>query len=107
MTEIDKLVDRRIAEYESRLKHIDELYEQAHQASENLDEDHELKTELGQYHEQRVDLANHTAKLKELPLDHWREDMIRSSGGPAQTSTEAASLRCWRLVSPASSIIFW
>jgi hypothetical protein len=80
MTEIDKLVDRRIAEYESRLKHIDELYEQAHQASENLDEDHELKTELGQYHEQRVDLANHTAKLKELPLDHWREDMIQSSG---------------------------
>ena len=80
MTEIDKLVDRRIAEYESRLKHIDELYEQAHRASEELDEDHELKTELGQYHEQRVDLANHTAKLKELPLDHWREDMIQSSG---------------------------
>jgi len=80
MTEIDKLVDRRIAEYESRLKHIDELYDQAHQASEKLDENHELKTELGQYHDQRVDLANHTAKLKELPLDHWREDMIRSSG---------------------------
>ena len=80
MTEIDKLVDRRIAEYESRLKHIDELYEQAHRASEKLVEDHELKTELGQYHEQRVDLANHTAKLKELPLDHWREDMIQSSG---------------------------
>ena len=80
MTEIDKLVDRRIAEYESRLKHIDELYDQAHQASEKLDDDHELKTELGQYHEQRVDLANHAAKLKELPLDHWREDVIQSSG---------------------------
>ena len=80
MTDIDKLVDRRIHEYESRLKHIDELYEKAHQASEKLDDDHELKTELGQYHEQRVDLAKHTAKLKELPLDHWREDMIRSSG---------------------------
>ena len=46
MTEIDKLVDRRIAEYESRLKHIDELYEQAHRASEKLDEDHELKSVL-------------------------------------------------------------
>ena len=80
MTEIDKLVDRRIAEYESRLKHIDELYEQAHQASEKLDDDHELKTELGQYHQQRTDLANHTEKLKLMPLEHWREDTIRSSG---------------------------
>ena len=80
MTEIDKLVDRRIAEYESRLKHIDELYDQAHQASEKLDDDHELKTELGQYHQQRTDLANHTEKLKLMPLDHWREDTIQSSG---------------------------
>ena len=80
MTEIDKLVDRRIAEYESRLKHIDELYEQAHQASEKLDDDHELKTELGQYHQQRTDLANHTEKLKLMPLEHWREDTIQSSG---------------------------
>jgi hypothetical protein len=80
MTDIDKLVDRRISEYESRLKHIDELYEQAHQASQKLDDDHELKTELGQYHTQRVDLANHTANLKQLPLDHWREDMIQTSG---------------------------
>jgi hypothetical protein len=80
MTDIDKLVDRRISEYESRLKHIDELYEQAHQATAKLDDDHALKTELGEYHEQRTDLANHTAKLKELPLAHWREDMIQSSG---------------------------
>jgi len=80
MTEIDKLVDRRIAEYESRLKHIDELYDQAHQASEKLDDDHELKTELGQYHQQRTDLANHTEKLKLMPLEHWRENTIQSSG---------------------------
>ena len=80
MTEIDKLVDRRIAEYESRLKHIDELYDQAHQASEKLDENHELKTELGQYHQQRTDLANHTEKLKLMPLEHWRENTIQSSG---------------------------
>ena len=80
MTDIGKLVDRRISEYESRLKHIDELYEKAHQASEKLDDDHVLKTELGQYHVQRVDLANHTAKLKALPMEHWRDDMIQSSG---------------------------
>jgi len=80
MTDIDKIVDRRISEYESRLKHIDELYEQAHEASQKLGDDHEYKSELGQYHAQRVDLANHTAKLKELPLDHWREDMIQTSG---------------------------
>ncbi len=79
MTAIDKLVDQHIREYESRLKHIDELYDRAHQASENLD-DETLKTELGQYHEQRADLANHTAKLKERPMAHWREDMIQSAG---------------------------
>lgn len=79
MTAIDKLVDQHIRQYESRLKHIDELYERAHQAAEKLD-DEALKAELGQYHEQRVDLAGHTAKLKHRPMAHWREDMIESSG---------------------------
>lgn len=80
MTAIDKLVDQHIREYESRLKHIDELYDRAHQASQGLDDDHAIKAELGQYHEQRVELANHTAKIKERPMAHWREDMIESAG---------------------------
>ncbi len=80
MTAIDKLVDQHIREYESRLKHIDELYDRAHQASQGLDDDHALKIELGQYHDQPADLAKHTAKIKERPLAHWREDMIESSG---------------------------
>jgi hypothetical protein len=79
MTTTDQLVSQHINEYESRLKHIDELYERAQQASEQLDDD-EIKSELGQYQLQRAELASHTEELKQRPMAHWREDIIQSAG---------------------------
>lgn len=47
MTTKEKIVDQHIREYESRLKHLDELFERAKQSSARLDDDHALKPELG------------------------------------------------------------
>jgi hypothetical protein len=46
MTNKEQLIDQHIREYESRLKHIDELYERAHSATEHLDDAHETRVEL-------------------------------------------------------------
>ena len=76
----EKLVDQHIREYESRLKHLNELYVQAERASAKLDDGHALKSELQQYRDQHDDLAGQAVELKKLPLGHWREEMIQSAG---------------------------
>ena len=80
MTITEKIADQHIREYESRLKHLDELFERAKQASARLDDGHALKSELGQYEEQYNDLANQTAKPGKRPYAHLPEDIIASAG---------------------------
>jgi len=80
MTATERLVSEHIREYESRLKHIDELYTRAQQASEKLDADDELKLELAQYAQQRAELANQTQRVKTMPVKNWREELVQSSG---------------------------
>ncbi len=80
MTVSERLVNQHIMEHESRLKHIDELIDKAHQGSSVLEEGHALKAELGQYRDQRSTLAEKTEELKAMPTEHWREEMIKSAG---------------------------
>ena len=80
MTATERLVSEHIREYESRLKHIDELFERAQQASEKLDDDHALKSELEQYQQQRTELAKEADRVKTMPVDQWRKDLLKSSG---------------------------
>ena len=79
MTATERLVSEHIREYESRLKHIDELFERAQQASENLD-DHALKSQLDKFQRQRAELAKQTAELKTMSRDQWRKELVQSSG---------------------------
>ena len=80
MTITEKIADQHIREYESRLKHLDELFERAKQSSARLDDGHALKSELGRYQEQYTDLTNQTAKPGKTPYAHLREDIIKSAG---------------------------
>ena len=80
MNVTEKLVEQHIREYESRLKHVNELFNKAQKVSESLDQGHELHSELKLYSEQQNEIARQAAELKKLPFAHWREDMIRSSG---------------------------
>ena len=79
MNSIERLVGQHVSEYESRLKHIDELYQRAHDAAVVVEDDI-VKSELRKYQQQRADFARHTDKIKNMPIEHWREDMIQSSG---------------------------
>lgn len=73
MTTKEQLIEQHIREYESRLKHIDELYQRAHEATEHLDADDSTRAELEQLGAQRE-------KVKALPLDKLKHEIVRSAG---------------------------
>jgi len=76
----DELITQHIREYESRLKHIDELYDRAQQATENLDDDNKIRRELKSYEEQKSQLASEVEKIETMPLENWREETARKAG---------------------------
>lgn len=80
MTTTERLVSEHVREYESRLKHIDELFERAQQASDRLDDDSALKSELDEYRQQRRELGKESERIKTMSVKKWREDLIQSSG---------------------------
>lgn len=80
MTSKEQLIEQHVREYESRLKHIDELYHRAHEATEHLDDDHQVRSELQDYAAQRRELQRHADKIKTMPTDSWREETARSAG---------------------------
>ena len=80
MTTKEQLIEQHIREYESRLKHIDELYARAHEATEHLDDDHSARAELQDIAERRGELKQKTEALKSLPASNWREETMRAAG---------------------------
>ena len=80
MTSKEQLIEQHIHEYESRLKHIDELYQSAHQVADRLDEAQDAKPGLSELAAQRALLQQTTDSIKKMPLDQWREATIRSAG---------------------------
>jgi hypothetical protein len=80
MTTKEQLIDQHIREYESRLKHIDELYERAHKATEHLDDGHESRGELKGLAEQRAQLPQDAAQIKTMPVENWRKETVQSAG---------------------------
>jgi hypothetical protein len=80
MTTKEQLIDQHIREYESRLKHIDELYERAHKATEHLDKEHEARSELKDYEVQRSRLQQHADDVKTMPVENWREETVQNAG---------------------------
>ena len=80
MSNKEHLIEQHISEYESRLKHIDELYVRAHEAAERLDEGHDAHSELKEYKTQHQQLQQQAEEVKSMSLDQWREDTVRSAG---------------------------
>ena len=64
MTKLDDLVDQQVKEYNSRLKHIDELAEQA----AALEEESHL-AELAELKSERNKLADYLKELEQNPSD--------------------------------------
>ena len=80
MTSKEQLIEQHIREYESRMKHIDELYERAHQATENLGAADDTQSRLNELSAQRALLRETTDSIKTMPLDKWREATLRNAG---------------------------
>ena len=80
MTNKEQLIEQHIREYESRLKHIDELYVRAHEATEHLDDDHSSRTELDGIARERAELREQADDIQSMSLDKWREETVKSAG---------------------------
>lgn len=70
MTNIDQLAEQHIRQYESQLKHIDEVMEQA-------SKEHAESAELKELAKHRGELAGYIEELKNKAPIKWMED-----GGP-------------------------
>lgn len=70
MTNIDQLAEQHIRQYESQLKHIDEVMEQAIKSQEESADYQELAKHRGE-------LADYIEELKDKAPIKWMED-----GGP-------------------------
>lgn len=77
---IEKLVNQHILEYESRLNHITELYDRAHQAVGKLQSDSPAKAKLDEIALAKERLENEFEQLKTMDVEHWREETVNQSG---------------------------
>jgi hypothetical protein len=80
MTNKEHLIEQHILEYESRMRHIDELYQRAHQAAGKIDNADEVQSRLDELAAQRALLQETTDSFKTMPLDKWREATARNAG---------------------------
>jgi len=80
MTNKEHLIEQHILEYESRMRHIDELYQRAHQAAGKIDNADEAQSRLDELAAQRALLQETTDSFKTMPLDRWREATARNAG---------------------------
>ncbi len=80
MTNKEHLIHQHILEYESRQKHLDELYEKAQQAAEHLPDDHEIKQSLHAVGQEKNQLDEQGKVLKTMHVDKWREETIQKAG---------------------------
>lgn len=78
MTNTERLVEQHFREYESRLKHVDELLERAHKAAEK--EPSAVSEELAALKEDRDKFAAYLEELRLKSLQDWREEEIEKAG---------------------------
>lgn len=71
MSNIDQLAEQQIKQYESQLKHIDEVMARAHK------DDADFSAELKELAEHRGELADYIEELKDKAPLQWMEE-----GGP-------------------------
>lgn len=79
MTHIDEVVERHILEYESRLKHIDELLKRASKVEDQGHEAQEMQAELTAFEQDREELHGRIQQLRSSP-EYRTENMLKKAG---------------------------
>ena len=80
MTTKEQLIEQHIREYESRLKHIDELYDRAREAAGHPAEETGAGSELRDLQAQLALLRETTREIRAMPTDKWRSETARAAG---------------------------
>jgi len=80
MSSKERLIEQHILEYESRMRRIDELYQRAHEMAAGEDAGSEAHKRLDELAAQRSLLREGTDEIRSMPIEHWREDMVREAG---------------------------
>ena len=80
MTSKEQLIEQHIREYEARLKHVDELYVRAQEATEHLDDEHASRAKLEAYGEMLSGMQQKGDEIKTMHLGHWREETVQNAG---------------------------
>ena len=75
MTSIEHLVEQHVAEFESRLKHMDELTQRVEDKV-----DQEIDSELKELIAERDRLASHVEQMKLRSLDDWDKEELSQAG---------------------------
>ena len=76
MVNLEHLVEQRILEYESRLKHVDELTWRADDAAKEQGLDKELRELI----KERDRLASHVERMKLRSLEEWDKEELAQAG---------------------------
>ena len=80
MSNTEHLIEQHIREYESRMRHIDELYQRAHAAAGELDKASGVHNKLDELAAQRSLLEETTTEIRSMPLHRWREETALNAG---------------------------
>ncbi len=80
MTTQEQLIERHIREYESRLKHIDELYQRAQTAVEQREDIAVGNAELMEIAQARSLLPGDSEELRTLDLENWQKETVQGAG---------------------------
>lgn len=75
MTGIENLVERHLVEYDSRLKHMDELAQRVSSSAEQ-----ELDSEFRALIKERDRLADEVERMKLRSLDDWEKEELALAG---------------------------
>jgi len=80
MTDIDRLAEQHIREYEARLDHIDELAARAREAAAHHTDHVRVHTELDDLVSQRNRLAVQQADIKAKAAGEWEQEELLRAG---------------------------
>lgn len=80
MTHKEQLVDQKVREYESRLKHLDELLERAKKGITDAPEHEEVKLKAEELQEKRDELAKEAELARQLAVKQRETREIQMSG---------------------------
>lgn len=80
MTDLNHLMQQNIMEYESRIKHFDELIERVHKGVGKGSEHAEIRDTLARLKQERDKFSSWLAELRLKSLENWRVDEIEKAG---------------------------